>query len=282
MAIKIDNQTIKDYYNKNQILYNLFLSDKGMHYGFWGKNTKRLSDAVENENRFVSECLGINKDDVVLDAGCGVGGTTRFIAEEYRAKTFGITLSDVQLKIAKQKSLKSNAADLISFFKKDFTKTDFKDKSFSKIFGIESICHARNKLDFLKEAFRLLKKGGKISIADGFQVRSNLNNKEKKLYEKWLKGWAVPNLATLNSCYNDFKKAGFKKIKYYDNFNEIKKTRDRLYRLGFWNYPLSWFLYKLGIFSKNMHDNTISCIYQKEVFSDTNNIATYGVFVAEK
>ena len=65
-------------------------------------------------------------------------------------------------------------------------------------------------------------------------------------------------------------------------FDEIKKSRDRIYRLGFFAYPFSWILFKLGIFSKKVHYNIVSCVYQKKVFSDLNNIATYGVFVAEK
>ena len=68
----------------------------------------------------------------------------------------------------------------------------------------------------------------------------------------------------------------------YDKLKDIKRTRNRIYNIGALAYVFSWILYKLGIFSNYMHKNTIGCINQKKVFADENNIATYGVFVAEK
>ncbi len=284
MATKTSNQDIKEYYNKNQILYDVFYSKgtDGLHYGFWEKNTRDHPESLRNTTRFVAKCLKVNQNDKVLDAGCGIGGSSIYLAKKYGANVVGITLSDIQLKIARKKALKFGLQNKVRFLIQDFTKTSFDDGHFSKIFGVESICHAEKKIDFLNEAHRLLKKGGMITIADGFQTRSNLSDKENKIYQKWLKGWAVPNLATVDGFHNDLKKAGFRKIKYYDKFNEIKKTRDRIYRLGIFGYPLTWVLSKIGIFSKNMHDNTLSMLCQKKVFSDVNNIATYGVFIAEK
>lgn len=282
MTTKIDNQKIAEHYDKNQILYNLFWSRSLSHYGLWDAHTKDLSNALLNTNKFVCKCLEVNQTDNILDAGCGVGGVSIYIAENYKAKVFGITLSDNQLNIARQHTLKSKASKLLNFSKQDFIKTQFQDNYFSKIFGIESICHANNKIDFLKEAFRLLKNKGKVVICDGFLVRTNFNKKEIISYKKWLNGWALTNLATKEEFYNDLKKVGFRHIKYCDKLKEIKKSRDRIYRLGFWGYPFSWFLYKIGSITKNMHDNTIALIHQKRIFSDANNIATYGVFVAEK
>ncbi len=284
MTTKISNQDIENYYNQNQILYNIFYSKgtDGLHYGFWGENTKDHPESLRNTTRFVAKCLKINKNDKVLDAGCGIGGSSIYIAKKYGADVVGITLSDIQLKIARKKALKLGLDNKAKFLIQDFTKTSFNDGCFSKIFGVESICHSEKKIDFLNEAHRVLKKGGIITISDGFQIRPNLSEKENKIYQKWLKGWAVPNLATVDGFHNDLKKTGFRKIKYYDKFNEIKKTRDRIYRLGIFGYPLTWMLSKIGIFSKNMHDNTLSMLCQKKVFSDVNNIATYGVFIAEK
>lgn len=284
MATKITNQDIRRYYNRNQILYDVFYS-KGtgdLHYGFWGKNTKDHPESILNTTRFIAKCLQINQNDKILDAGCGVGGSTIYLAKKYGAEIVGITLSDVQLKMARKKTLKLGLQNKLRFIIQDFTKTSFKDESFSKIFGLESICHSTKKIDFLNEAYRLLKKGGIIAIADGFQIRSSLSKEEDKIYQKWLEGWAVPNLATIDGFHNDLKKAGFKKIRYFDKFNEIGKTRDRIFRIGIFGYPFTWILSKIGFFSKNMHDNTIAMLCQKKVFSDINNIATYGVFVAKK
>lgn len=254
----------------------------GLHYGFWQQNTKNAAEAIINTNNFVQQALQINNKDSVLDAGCGVGGTSIYIAEHTGAEVTGITLSEVQLQQARKLAEKTDLAEQVSFFKQDFTQTKFAGSTFTKIFGIESICHAQQKIDFLREAYRLMKKGGRLVVVDGFLEKKKLSNKEKEIYSKWLAGWGVPNLATTESFRRDLKKSGFKKIKYIDMFNKIKKSRDRIYRLGFFAYPLSWLFLKLGVFSKRMHKNTISILCQKKVFADSDNIATYGVFVAEK
>lgn len=276
---KIDNSTIADYYNKNQIVYNFFYSKDVLHYGLWEKDTKDMKEAHVNTNKFIAKCLDINKNDTVLDAGCGIGGTSIFIAENYGAKVFGISISDVQLKIAKNRASESKVSDLTDFSNQDFTRTNFEDNAFSKIIGIESICHAQKKSDFLKEAYRVLKKGGRIAVCDGFAIRINLDAKEKEDYESFLKGWAVPNLATKDGFYEDMKKAGFKNIRFHDKLESIKKSSFGINRWGHLAYPFSLILSRLRFIPKNIHDNVIACINQKKVFG---NIATYGVFVAEK
>lgn len=278
------NDDIEEYYGSNQILYNIFYSKgtNGLHYGFWYDGTMKVSDAIYNTNEFIMDILKINKYDKVLDAGCGVGGTSIYIAEKTGSKVTGINISYKQIEHARRLATKSKAHNLLDFYNYDFTKTDFDDESYSKIFGIESICHAFEKIDFLREAYRILKKGGKIVVVDGFLRKENLTSREKEIYSKWLYGWGVPNLETLSTFRNDLKRAGFKNIKYYNKFDEIKKSRNRIFRFGFFGYPFSWILYKLGVINKRMHDNTISCMLQKKVFDNKDNIATYGVFVAEK
>ena len=92
----------------------------------------------------------------------------------------------------------------------------------------------------------------------------------------------MPNLSTREKFLEDLKKSGFKNIRYYNKFEAIKKTRDRIYRLALLGYIFSLLTYKLRMIPKCLHDNTVMGINQKKLCSDKNNIATYGVFVAEK
>ena len=119
-------------------------------------------------------------------------------------------------------------------------------------------------------------------ISDGFLINKNLSREEKQILKKCLDGWGLSNLTTKGKFYQDLKNVGFRNIKYYDKFDSIKKTRDRLYRCGILGYLFSLVLFKLKLVPKCVHDNTIMCIYQKKLFSNENNLATYGVFVAEK
>ena len=274
------NQATKEYYDETQILYTLFWSQDALQYGFWDKNTRNLSEAILNSNEFILNCLNINSRDFVLEAGCGIGGTSIFIAEKTGAKVTGITISDVQLKKAKEKAHKSKASNLLNFSNQDFTKTNFRKETFSKIFGIESICYAHKKIDFLNEAYRIMKFNGKIAIVDAYRTRRKINKKEREIYNKFLKGWTVPNLSLKDDFFNDLKKAGFKNIIFHDKLESIKKSSKKIRRLGIFSYPLILLLSLLKIIPKSMHGNAIACINQKRLFD--NGMLTYGVFVAEK
>ena len=275
----IVNKKTEEYYDNAQILYNLFWSDKGMHYGFWNKRTKKLSDAVENTNRFVSKLLNLQKNDYVLDAGCGVGGPSFSMAENFGVKVMGITLSSKQFKQARKNAKKLHLDNLVSFEIMDFNKTRFKDETFTKIFSIEGACYAYNKPKFLKEAYRLLRPGGKIVVVDGFLTRRDLTQKEEEIYNKCLLGWKVPHLSHKDDFLDNLRKTGFKNIKLYDKTDEIKPSSRRMVLYGRLFFPFSFILSKLKIIPKNLHENSVCMINQKKTF---HNFAIYGVFVAEK
>jgi len=268
------NRDIVDYYNTHQIFYTYFWSRTALHYGFWYDDTKNLAEAVRNTDKFVIEQLQINSVDIVLDAGCGVGGTAIYIAESTGAKVWGITLSNIQQNIARKKAFKSKAANLLKFSIQDYTKTNFEHDTFSKVFGIEGICHCSSKMDFLKEAYRIIKPGGKIAVIDGFLMKANLDQREQKIYQKSCEGWVLANLAGKEQFRQFLEEAGFKNITYTDMLKNIKRSSQRLYLWGLLMYPVSFLFSKIGITRENL-----SSFYQKALF---DGICTYGVFVAEK
>jgi cyclopropane fatty-acyl-phospholipid synthase-like methyltransferase len=271
----VSNKDIAQYYDTTQVFYTLFWSRTALHYGFWYEGTKSLAEAILNTNNFVVDALAIDSKDTVLDAGCGVGGTSIHVAETTGAIVEGITLSDVQLKIAGRRASKSPAARLLNFSKQDFTKTNFRENTFSKIFGIESICHAHRKIDFLKEAYRIMKPGGRIAVVDLFLNRENLDVQEMKIYTKTIEGWALPNLSTTEEFSKFLNQVGFKQVAFHNMVDHIRKSSERIYYRKLFLWPIDYLKSRLAIGHEDLASR-----YQKALFD--RMIATYGIFVAAK
>src|SRR5438105_12162991 len=108
------------FYDKTQILFDLFWARDACHLGFWEKDTASLAEAIRNTNRFVAQALDIQEVDRVLDVGCGTGGTSIYLAENCGATVVGITLSQYQLERARRASRSSTASKDLLFLKRDF------------------------------------------------------------------------------------------------------------------------------------------------------------------
>ena len=72
-----NKQKIIAYYDECEPDYKVIWDlDKSlaMHYGYWDGKVKNLRDALRRENEILAQKAHIKESDLVLDAGCGVGG----------------------------------------------------------------------------------------------------------------------------------------------------------------------------------------------------------------
>jgi ubiquinone/menaquinone biosynthesis C-methylase UbiE len=275
---KSDCEHIKTFYDQ----INFLCVESGAnsnHFGLWNDKTKNYRQAAENLNRFVAELLCLDQQDHVLDAGCGKGGTAISIFKHDNAEVIGINIADKQLRAA-EKYAQKNRCVKVRFLNRSFLDTGFESSSFSKIYAIESVCYAPRKIDFINEAYRLLKPGGRLVVCDAFVIKDSMTEEEERIYRIICDGYAVRAFAKKSDFEQDLKKAGFQSIIFHDKYNEVQRQFLTYYRMGLWLYPVAWFLAKLKLLPQSVNDMTRAMIHNKKFIN--MQIITYGAYVADK
>ena len=197
-SVELNEEEIIEYYEKCQVDYEIcwhLSSYMSMHYGYWTKETKTLRRALNQMNLELIKEVNISKNDYVLDAGCGVGGSSIYLAKNIGCKVKGITLTPSQVEKSTENSMKHGVESLVSFEEQNYLSTRFEDNTFDVVWAIESVCYAYDKLDFIKEAYRVLKPGGRLIVADFYAEKYDEGSKDEVIMEKWTDSWAIKSYA---------------------------------------------------------------------------------------
>jgi len=264
---KFSNEEVIEYYDVGEQSYrDIWHLDSAlsMHYGFWEKGVSNLKEALIKEIEVMANLAQITQEDKVLDAGCGVGGSSIYLAEKIGCQVIGITLSQYQVKKATQSAKERNVDSLVSFQEMDFHQISFEDNSFDVIWFLESFCYSDDIESLLKDVYRLLKPNGRLVIGDGFSSKSNFSKKEKQIMDKWLNSWAIDTVVTPGDVVNTLESIQFKNISSKDYTKEIKRSAFILYLYSQAAFFKGWLYRLVGKKYGNQVtiNNTIGAKYQ--------------------
>ncbi|KEH39886.1 gamma-tocopherol methyltransferase [Medicago truncatula] len=133
----------------------------------------------------------------VVDVGCGIGGSSRYLAKKFGANCVGITLSPVQAERANALAAAQGLADKVSFQVADALQQPFPDGQFDLVWSMESGEHMPNKPKFVGELARVAAPGGTIIIVtwchrDLRPDEESLQQWEKDLLKKICDSFYLP------------------------------------------------------------------------------------------
>jgi arsenite methyltransferase len=112
--------------------------------------------------RRLAEKIGLFSRDTVLDAACGLGESTRFLAREYGCRVYGLDLSRTLAHGAASTHNGENAYYLVG----DGEHIPMRDNSFTAAISECSMCLMPESRRGLREIFRALRPGGRMGMTD--------------------------------------------------------------------------------------------------------------------
>jgi ubiquinone/menaquinone biosynthesis C-methylase UbiE len=227
-----------------------------------------------------ARAVGLRPGDHVLDAGCGVGGTGLWLAARHGITVVGINVQPHHLEEARRRASAHEAGHRVRFSAQDFTEIGMADETFDVVWALESVCHCEEKARFLAEAYRVLRRGGRLMVADFFLPRRDVPIGDREAMQMWTRGWALPNLATVPGFEQTLQALGFGQVTYRDLRPHVMPSSRRLYKASLVAGPIAAALERLGVRSRIQRDNVRASFYQYRTLR--SGAWTYGLFVATK
>ncbi|MDT7949909.1 MAG: cyclopropane-fatty-acyl-phospholipid synthase family protein [Acetobacteraceae bacterium] len=113
----IARRNVAHHYDLNGEFYRLLLdADRQYSCAYFRRGDETIDEAQRAKKRHIAKKLLLDRPGLqVLDIGCGWGGTAITLARDYGAEVTGITLSEEQLGVARQRAAEAGLSDRVRF-----------------------------------------------------------------------------------------------------------------------------------------------------------------------
>lgn len=152
----------------------------------------------------VAELAKLKPSDLVLDVGCGLGGTARHLADIYKCHITGIDLTDEYISVGKKLTELVGLSDRVELCQGSALEIPFADERFDIVWTEHVQMNITDKYRFYSEIARVLKPGGRLLFHDVYRGTGNA----PYYPAPWAENESISSLATEAEAYSIIEQVG--------------------------------------------------------------------------
>jgi cyclopropane-fatty-acyl-phospholipid synthase len=202
-----DARAVRHHYDVANEFFELFL-DRSMTYScaIFSRGAQTLEEAQAAKLELVCAKLALTPGQRVLDVGCGWGSFAIHAAARHGVSVVGITLSEPQARMARERAASAGVGDRVEIRVMDYR--ELPDERFDAIASIGMVEHVgENQIDaYARVLARLLKPGGRL-LNHGIAYVSHTDTDAGDFSERYV--WPDGEPLQLSRVLGALERAGF-------------------------------------------------------------------------
>ena len=213
----------------------------------------------------IADLAQIQEEHKILDVGCGLGGSARYIANEFGCSVIGVDLTDEYIEVANKLSEFVKLSEKVSFKQSSALELPFSSNEFDIVWTEHTQMNIGDKTKFYGEISRVLKPNGRLVFHDVFFGDS----KEPHYPTPWAEHAGLSSLCTQEEAKEVMQQSNLKIQEWIDKSKQslafFKEMAERTKESG--PPPLGFHLLmgetakiKLSNQARNLEENRISIV----------------------